>query len=159
MSNSRALVIVFMIFLLFLIVIAKLVDIQIIKSDDYKYYAQRQHWKLESVKAERGFIFDRNNVLLVYNRHDLTYYLDLRMTPEARKNDLAKRFSSVFGKSVSYYSKLIKKKDKTVIIQKKAHVEKAELLKDVKLSSLFTIEEPTRIYQYGSFASSCFRLC
>ena len=153
MSNSRTLAIVFMIFLLFLVVIAKLIDIQIIKSDDYKYYAQRQHWKLESVKAERGFIFDRNNVLLVYNRHDLTYYLDLRMTPEARKDDLAKRFSSVFGKSVSYYSKLIKKKDKTVIIQKKAHVEKAELLKDIKLNSLFTIEEPTRIYQYGSLAS------
>jgi len=153
MINSRALTIVFIIIMLFVGVIAKLVDIQIIKSDDYKYYAQRQQTNLEKVKAERGFIFDRNNVLLVYNRHDLTYYLDLRMTPESRKNDLVKRFSSVFGRSTSYYSKKINQTNKTIILEKKAPVEKASLLKDIKLNSLFTIEEPTRIYQYGSLAS------
>lgn len=153
MSNSRTLLIVFFVILLFTGLVAKLVDIQIVKSDNYKYYAQKQHTKLEKVKAERGFIFDRNNVLLVYNRNDVTYYLDLRMTPDKKKHSLAKRFSSVFGKSSSYYSKLIKPKDKTVVVARKVPIEKAQKLKDIKLNALFTIEEPTRVYQYGSLAS------
>ena len=61
MSNSRALLIILIVILLFTGLVFKLVDIQIIKSDNYKYYAQKQHTKLEKVKAERGFIFYRNN--------------------------------------------------------------------------------------------------
>ena len=158
MSNSRALLIILIVILLFTGLVFKLVDIQIIKSDNYKYYAQKQHTKLEKVKAERGFIFDRNNVLLVYNRNDITYYLDLRMTPDRKKYSLANRFSSVFGKSSSYYSKLIQPNDKTVVIARKVPIEIAQKLKDIKLKSLFTIEEPTRVYQYGSLASHI-RLC
>ena len=153
MINSRALLIVFTIILLFTGLIVKLADIQIVKSDDYKYLAQKRHTRLESVKAERGFIFDRNNVLLVYNRNDVTFYLDLNVVKEDEKQGLAKRFSSVFGKSTSYYSRMMNQTGKTITIEKKVPAEKANQLKDIKTHALFTIKEPTRVYQYGSLAS------
>ena len=153
MINSRALLIVFTIILLFTGLIVKLADIQIVKSDDYKYLAQKRHTRLESVKAGRGFIFDRNNVLLVYNRNDVTFYLDLNVVKEDEKQGLAKRFSSVFGKSTSYYSRMMNQTGKTITIEKKVPAEKANQLKDITTRALFTIKEPTRVYQYGSLAS------
>jgi len=131
----------------------KLVDIQIIKSEELKYYAQRQQTRMETINAERGLIYDRNNVLLVYNRNDVSFYLDLRMLNKNRKDDLAEKFSSVFGKSKAHYLKLMGQKGKTIVIERKVPVEKAALLKDINLSALFSIDEPTRIYQYGPLAS------
>lgn len=153
MNNSRALIVIVFILLLFTALIVKLVDIQIINSEELKYYAQRQQTRLEKIQAERGLIYDRNNVLLVYNRNDVTFYLDLRMLNENRKDNLAEKFSSVFGKSKAHYLKLMKQKGKTIVVERKVPVEKAALLKDIKLSALFSVNEPTRIYQYGSLAS------
>ena len=145
MNNSRALVVILFVLLLFVALIVKLVEIQIIKSEELKYYAQRQQTRLERIKAERGLIYDRNNVLLVYNRNDVTFYLDLRMLDVNRKDGLAEKFSSVFGKSKSRYIKLMGQKGKTIVIERKVPVEKAALLKDINLRALFYIDEPTRI--------------
>jgi cell division protein FtsI (penicillin-binding protein 3) len=153
MSNSRALLIVSIVIFLFAGLVAKLVDIQIVKSDDYKYLAQKHHTKLENVKAERGFIYDRNNVLLVYNRNDFTFYLDLNVIKENEKQNIVQRFSSVFGKSASNYSKMMNQTGRTIKLEKKVPVYKANLLKNIKSQALFSIKEPTRIYQYGSLAS------
>lgn len=153
MNNSRVLLVVFFILLLFSGLIVKLADIQIINSEELKYYAQRQQTKLETIKPERGLIYDRNNVLLVYNKNDVTFYLDLRMLPENRKNDLAEKLSSVLGEKKSHYQKLMKQKGKTIVIEKKVPVEKAALLNEIKLTALFSVEDPTRVYQYGSLAS------
>jgi cell division protein FtsI/penicillin-binding protein 2 len=139
--------------LLFIALIVKLVEIQIIKSEELKYYAQKQQTRLETIKAERGLIYDRNNVLLVYNRNDVTFYLDLRMLNKNRKDDLAAKFSSVIGKSKAHYLKLMDQKGKTIVIERKVPVEKAAILKNINLSALFSIDEPTRIYQYSSLAS------
>jgi len=153
MNNSRALLIILFVLLLFVSLIVKLAEIQIIKSEELKYYAQRQQTRLEKVTAERGLIYDRNNVLLVYNRNDVTFYLDLRMLEANKKDDLAEKFSSVFGKSKAHYLKLMRQKDKTIVIERKVPVEKAALLNEIDENALFSIDEPTRIYQYGSLAS------
>jgi len=153
MNNSRTLLVVLFVLLLFVALIVKLVEIQIIKSEELKYYAQKQQTRLETIKAERGLIYDRNNVLLVYNRNDVTFYLDLRMLDVNRKDDLAQKFSSVFGKSKKHYLELMRQKGKTIVIERKVSVEKVTLLKDINVSALFSIDEPTRIYQYGSLAS------
>jgi len=153
MNNSRALLIILFVLLLFVSLVVKLAEIQIIKSEELKYYAQRQQTRLEKVTAERGLIYDRNNVLLVYNRNDVTFYLDLRMLEANKKDDLAEKFSSVFGKSKAHYLKLMRQKDKTIVIERKVPIEKAALLNEIDENALFSIDEPTRIYQYGSLAS------
>ena len=108
MINSRALVVFFCVFLFLTFLVFKLADIQIINSEELKYYAERQQTKIESIKAERGLIYDRNSLLLAYNSDDVSFYIDLRMLPEKKKKEVAEKFSVAFGKSEKYYLKIMK---------------------------------------------------
>ena len=153
MNNSRALIVIVFIFLFFMALVIKLFDIQIVKSEELKYYAQKQQTKMEKIDADRGLIYDRNNTLLVYNRNDVSFYLDLRMVSETGKLKIAKKFASVFSKSAKHYLNLMKYSDKTICIERKASSEDALLLKNFKVTGLFYNEDPTRIYQYNNLAS------
>jgi cell division protein FtsI (penicillin-binding protein 3) len=153
MNNSKALIVVFIFLFLFSTLVIKLVDVQIVKSEELNYYAQKQQTKLETIRADRGLIYDRNDILLVHNRNELTFYLDLRMLPNNKKSYLAEKFASVSGKSKSHYLELINSSGKTICLEKNVPVEKANLLNDVKMPALFSVEKPTRVYQYGSLAS------
>src|SRR5674476_1656333 len=104
MNNSRALILIIGVFIFFLAIGVKLFNIQILKSEELKYLAERQQTGIEKITAERGLIYDRINVLLVYNRNDVSFYLDMRMASKVEKKKISEKFSSVFGKPVSYYS-------------------------------------------------------
>jgi cell division protein FtsI (penicillin-binding protein 3) len=153
MNNSRALIVIVFIFLFFTALVIKLFDIQIVKSEELKYYAKKQQTKVEKIRADRGLIYDRNNTLLVYNRNDVSFYLDLRMVSASGKIKIARKFASIFGKSEKHYLNLMQGADKTICIERKAPSEEALLLKNFKVTGLFYNEDPTRIYQYGRFAS------
>ena len=153
MNNSRAIIIVAFVFVLFLVLIGRLFDVQILRSEELKYYAQRQQTTVEKVKAERGMIYDRNNVLLVYNRNDVSYFLDLRMASVKDRSKIAAKFSSVFGKSRNYYLNLMANSDRTICIEKKAPADKASVLKGFKANGLFSRDDPTRVYFYKDLAA------
>ncbi len=153
MNNSRAILVIAFVFLFFIVLVIKLVDIQIIKSEQLRYYAERQQTALEKIDAERGLIYDRNNVLLVFNRNDISFYLDLRMASKANRVKIADRFSKVFGKSRQHYLNLMNRSKKTICIEDKAPSEKALALKNFKIPGLFYREDPTRVYHYGALAS------
>src|ERR1035437_1945337 len=137
MNNSRVLILILVVFVVFIAIGVKLFNIQILKSEEPKYLAERQQTGIEKISAERGLIYDRNNVLLVYNRNDVSFYLDLRMASKAETKKIAEKFSSVFGKPQSYYSDIMKVSGKTICIEKKAPSEKAILLKNFKAVGLF----------------------
>ena len=145
-------VIVF-VFLFLVALIARLFDIQIIKSDELKYFAKRQQVIKEKIDAERGLIYDRNNVLLVYNRNDVSFYVDLRMASAKDKRKIADKFSSVFGKSRNYYLRLMKSGSRTICLEKKAPGEKAFMLNNFRANGLFHRDDPTRVYYYKDLAS------
>ena len=153
MINSRALLIVISMLLFFTALIVKLVDIQIVKSEELKYFARKQQVGVEKIPADRGLVYDRNNVLLEYNRHDISFYADLRMVYSKSKDEIAEKFSLVFGKSKSHYLKLLSGAGKTICLEKKASSEKAIQLIGYKKTGLFFRQDPTRVYHYGNLAS------
>ena len=153
MNNSRVLILIFGVFIFFIAIGVKLFSIQILKSEELSYLAERQQTGIEKISAERGLIYDRNNVLLVYNRNDVSFYLDMRMVSKGEKKKIAEKFSSVFGKSASYYSALMQTSGKTICIEKKVPSEKAIILKNFKAVGLFYEEDPTRIYHYNNLVS------
>ena len=153
MNNKRVLGVFVVVFAVFIAIVVRLFNIQILKSEELKYMAQRQQTGIEKIRAERGLIYDRNNVLLVYNRNDVSYYLDMRMVSKIEKNKIAEKFSSVFSKPSSYYFELMSVNGKTICIEKKVTAEKCMLLKNFKAPGLFSQEDPTRIYQYNNTAS------
>jgi len=153
MNRSRAIVVIISVFIFFCALIFKLYDIQIIKSEELKYFAERQQMKVEKILPERGVIYDRDGVLMVYNKNDVSYYLDLRMVSKKDKKIIAKKFSSAFGKSYEHYMKLMNQSSKTICIEKKTPGEKSLLLKNFKVTGLFSREDPTRVYHYNNLAS------
>ena len=153
MNNRRVLLIVLFAFISFVILVIKLVDIQIVKSEELRYYAERQQTSLDKIRAERGLIYDRNNSLLVYNRDDISFYADMRMTSASDKIKIAEKFSSVCGKSKTYYLNRMNVKGKNVCLEKKVSGEKAILLKNFRIPSVFSVDDPTRVYYYKELAS------
>jgi cell division protein FtsI/penicillin-binding protein 2 len=133
--------------------VIKLVDIQIVRAEEHSYYAQRQQTGIEKIEAERGLIYDRNNVLLVYNRSDISFYVDLRMIKQKHKNEIAQIFAKKFKKSKNFYTNLMKGSKKTICIEKKAPSEIASSLKNIKHDGFFYKEEPTRVFHYNNLAS------
>ena len=153
MNNSRALIVIIFIIIFFIALVIKLVDIQIVRAEEYSYYAQRQQTRIEKIEAERGLIYDRNNVLLVYNRSDVSFYVDLRMIKQKHKNEIAQLFAKKFKKSKSFYLNLMKGSKKTICVEKKAPSEIASSIKNIKYDGFFYKEEPTRVFHYNNLAS------
>lgn len=153
MSNARVLLILIFVVLIFVALVIRLITVQVIDGDELSYFAKRQGTTTENIKADRGFIYDRNDVLLVYNRNDYSFYVDLRMLPGSEKQKLAKIFSKVIGKSKDYYLGLLKTKGRTICLEKKVPFEKSVDLFEYKNSAFFFVEEPTSVFQYGTLAS------
>jgi cell division protein FtsI/penicillin-binding protein 2 len=153
MNNSRVLLILIVVVLIFSALVFRLVNLQVVRSDELSYFAKRQQTNTQTVKADRGFIYDRNDVLLVYNRNDYSFFVDLRMLPASEKDRLAKMFSKVMGKSKLHYSKLLKASGKTICLEKKVPFEKSLDLFEYKNPAFFYVEEPVSVFHYGSLAS------
>ena len=153
MSNARLLLILIFVVFIFIALAIRLVNIQVVKSDELSYFAKRQNTCTDIIKADRGFIFDRNDVLLVYNRNDYSFYADMRMLPRTEKEKIARLFSKVTGKNKRYYQNLLNVTGKTICIEKKLPFEKSLELFEYKNPAFFYVEEPTSVFQYGSLAS------
>lgn len=153
MNNSRALVVLGLIMIISLIIVIRLVNIQVIEKEKYAQLAEQQQTSIEKIKAELGLIYDRNNNLLVYNRNDVTFYLDLNITKEEDKKEIAAKFSKAIGKSENYYLSLMRKSKGTIVLQNKVQPSQLEKLTDINYNGLYSVPDPTRIYHYGSLAS------
>lgn len=153
MNNSRVLLILIFVVLAFGALVYRLVNLQVVRSDELSYFAKRQQMNAQTVQAERGFIYDRNEVLLVYNRNDYSFFVDLRMLPASEKDKLAGIFSKVMRKNKRHYLNLLKAKGKTISLEKKVPFEKSLELFEYNNPAFFYVEDPLSVFQYGSLAS------
>lgn len=153
MNNTRALFVIFAIFILVTVLIIRLANIQLVKSEEYSYYAIQQQTDIEKIEADFGLIYDRNNNLLVYNRNDVTYYADLAVVPQSKRELIANKFSKVLGKSKGYFLNLLKGKKGTVVLARKVTNDQLKSLGDLKIFGLYYKDDPTRINHYGNLAS------
>ncbi len=153
MINSRALIITGLLLLVFVLLIAKLFTIQISKHEYYTLIAERQQNKPQSVKAERGTIKDVNGEVLSYTMDNISFYVDRRMMTPQRVDSVVSVFSRVFGQQKDFYKKLIDDGFTIVCLEKKVSMDKAFQIKKNVIEGLFSEEDFTRIYPYGSLAS------
>ncbi len=153
MSNSRAFGVLIAVIFFLLLLILKLFDIQILNYDESNFFAKQQQKRTEIINAERGKIYDRNEILLAYNRNDISIYLDRRIKGDKKQLEAASKLASVFKKRPSYFLSLIKQDTTTICIEKKASLEKRSLIRNLGLQSLQVKSDPSRIYQYNNLAS------
>ena len=153
MNNYRLLWILIGVSIFFILLIVKLFDLQVLNNEDSVFYAKRQQNKTEYIRADRGLIYDRNQLLLVYNRNDISFYLDNNFIGTKDRLTVAKKLSSLFKNKPSHYIKMMKEKSSTVCIEKKVSNDKGLLAQNLNLPALYFREDPTRIYHYNRIAS------
>lgn len=153
MINGRVSAVLFLIMIISVIIIIRLVNIQVIEKNKYAHLAEQQQTSIEKIRPEPGLIYDRNNNLLVYNRNDVTFYLDLNETTEKDKYKIADTLADLIGKDINYYLSLMNKSKGTIAILRKVQPEQFEKIKNLQFSSLYYVSDPTRVYHHGSLAS------
>ncbi len=153
-ATSRGRLVVTKVFFLvfFAAVVARLVQIQVVDSAEYKEAARRQYEDRVDLPAARGTIYDRSGRALVSSTMDVSLAADPRML---RKNidRLAQRLSSVLGASKQSYLRKLSD-DETNFVWLKRHFN-PDLLKKIRPAEfvgLIVVEEPKRVYHYDDLA-------
>ncbi|NLT52446.1 MAG: transpeptidase family protein [Ignavibacteria bacterium] len=153
MNKSRAILVFFSMCIFLAMILIGLFRIQVKDHEKYKYLAERQQYKTETIIPVRGTVMDRNGDILAYSKKSVSYFVDVRMMNEDRIDRIVKKFAEVFKKRESYYKSLIKRSKKNVKIEGNVSDENIALLKSFVAEGLFSEEESKRFYPYGEFAS------
>lgn len=150
----RAIFLFLAISLFYIISAARLIEIQIIDNEEYKFFADRQQKEVKKVEAERGIIYDRYGETLAYNEQITSFYVDLRMLKTKNKDLIADKFSSVFNKKKTYYLNLMNSNARLVFLERNVPKEKAIQIKNnLFFDELGTIDSYKRKYPYGELAA------
>ncbi len=134
------------------IVIIRLFYIQIINADYYQSKAKRQHESKIDLKADRGFIFDRNNNLLVTNDHEVSIAVDPALLEH--KDSLITVLSKALDMdTLDLQKKINKSKSRFVWIKRGIDRYKVRNLEKFEDKGLILRKEPQRNYLYNNNAA------
>lgn len=156
MVKNRAVLIVVFVAAGFLFLLGKLFVLQVLKHEEYSFRADNQQMRTEDVNAERGMIFDRDNVLLAYSKHYTSFYLYMplaRKSPEKKVERLLSAYANVTGKPITHYRDLLNNDERNVCLEKKLSGDAVIRLKDFHSDMVVYQDEPERVYPFGNLAS------
>ena len=162
MNTDRLLGILILLTVLILGIIGRLFYIQIYLHDEYLYKAQRQQIGTETIKANRGLIYDRNMVVLAFSDPEMSFFAAMKQIKKYKneKNQgadylmrkIARSFSAITKKDTMVYLNLMKSGENRVLLETTSDTT-ALKLKLIKLDGVYCEETPKRYYPYNSVAS------
>jgi len=139
-------------FSVFILILLKLVNVQIIDSEKYKIAARKQYENKVILTPSRGLIYDRNMNVLVSNSFEYSFAADPNMVEKPEL--IAEIFSKAFGKSKEeYLLKLTSQNTSFIYLERRVDVSKTKGLDTLVMSGVIVIKEQKRVYNYGSLAS------
>ena len=123
---------------------ARLFQIMIIDSDEYRKQAFEQGQKHETLLPVRGNIYDRNNIPLTQNI--IQYSLGAHPSKIKDKVGFAKIISEVTGKDVDYYIDKLESPKSFVTLDVKLRQNKVQPILNQKIPGLVIERKSRRIY-------------
>lgn len=137
---------------IFIVILVKLVNIQIIESEKYKIAARKQYENKILLAPYRGLIYDRNMNVLVSNSFEYSFAADPNMVDKPEQ--VAEFFSRAFGKSKEeYFSKLTSRNTSFIYLERRVDASATSGLDTLKFNGVIVLKEPKRVYNYGTLAS------
>ena len=138
--------------LLFLIILYKLFNIQVLDASRYQLAAKKQYESKISLKSSRGIIFDRKMNALVSNIIMYSFAADPNMVDN--KDSVAAVFAGIFKKDKNYYlDKLNTKNTSFVWLERRIDPGYEAQVKDINFSGVIKLNEPNRIFNYDKLTS------
>ena len=139
-----------LIILFWIVLCVKLFSIQVFQGEEHRTKLIAQSHRKESIFAERGNIFDRNNDALT--RNIAHYTISVNPKKITNKTTLARELQSITGKSFDYYIDKLNSKKNFMFLERNI---KSDILSNNKLISIKGIsikKQYRRIYPHGSIA-------
>ncbi|MBK8552722.1 MAG: penicillin-binding protein 2 [Ignavibacteria bacterium] len=137
---------------IFIVILLKLINIQILDSEKYKIAARKQYENKIILTPYRGLIYDRNMNVLVSNSFEYSFAADPNMVE--KPEEIAEIFSRTFGKSKEeYLTKLSSQNTAFIYLERRIAADKVFGLDTINMSGVIVLKEPKRVYNYGSLAS------
>ena len=139
----------------FVIIIAKLVQYQIIEGGKFQALARKQYEQKFILPAMRGNIYDRNGNVLVSNTVLVSFAADPKIIGDNAET-IAEAFGHILGKSKSVYlSKLNESQEKRFVwLERRVSADVAQRISAAKLAGVVAINESKRLYHYDELASA-----
>ena len=149
--SSRA-VIAFVICLAIAIIFAgRLVDLQVLKADEYSEEARSARTVDVPITPKRGTIYDRNGRVLATSIEATTVYCNPNEIEDA--NAVAKQVAQTLGgKSEDYVEPLTRADTGFAYIKRKADADLAAKLRDAEIPGIYFLSDTKRVYPNGSAA-------
>ncbi len=148
--------IIFLAFLLgFVLVLAKLFMIQVIRSEYYQDIARRQYESRIELPAERGKVFDRKNRIVATTVEKLSLAIDPKMLDDTMR--VFRAIAAVTGKPVeTYFAKIKGTRSRFIWLERAIDSPSSVMnatLDTLEDNGLIKIREPRRSFAYGSLAA------
>jgi len=137
----------FAVFLIFLILAAKLVQLQLIDGSKLAQIARRQHTTTVDLESRRGRILDRHGMELAV---DLPRLYTLGVHPEnlTKRTLLCQELASFTGRPASHYIKRLQASSKFIYLEWRLTEEQAERLSSLNIGGLTLQRSSGRFYPY-----------
>jgi len=136
---------------LFAVILGRLFQLQVIDSSRYQEIAKRQYEMQTELPASRGIVYDRNGNILISNSQNVSYAADPLIIGN-KVDQVARRFSAVFGRPASYYAQRIRNGRRFVWLERRVSPDFLEKINAREIEGLIAIQEPKRLYHYDDLA-------
>lgn len=147
-GSNRAAVAIAVFAVIALVFVGRLVYLQVIKSSEYSAMAQESRTANIETSPRRGTIYDRNGYVLATSVDATTIYANPYEVTDAKGE--AKELAEILGGEAADYEALLTKDDISfVYIKRKADVEVADRVKELKLAGIYFLSDTKREYPYG----------
>ena len=130
---------------------ARLFQIMVIDSEQYKQQGISQAQKNETLLAVRGNIYDRNNIPLTQNI--IHYSLGAQTFKIKDKTEFASKIANSTGRDIGYYLNKIDTKKSFVVIEHKLRQNKVKPLLEQIIPGLVVERKSRRYYPQENIAS------
>ncbi len=142
----------FLILFVFLVIVARLIHIQVFRSEDLQKEALSQYVRPSKLPAIRGKIFDTNGNVLASSTIALKVAVDTRFIKPETEIALTEFLSRITSRDQNFYRTKLKTSKNYICLEKELNpIYKDELFKHKKFGVIVE-EVQKRLYPYGTIA-------
>ncbi len=141
----------FLICFAFLVIVARLYSLQIIKHEEFKQQVSKSQVRKVDILPERGIIYDRNLEKLAINIPSYSLYACPKKI--SHPEEVAGKLSSILGMKKSSLVKQLKKEKVFLWLRRKLPLIKKEMIETLALEGIGFVEETERFYLQKKLAS------
>ncbi|HDP69385.1 MAG TPA: penicillin-binding protein 2 [Actinobacteria bacterium] len=150
-GDARLFFIIFAFLLGFLVIVARLINIQIVKAKEYESLAKKQRIRSIEIAPRRGNVYDRNDDILATSIDTTTVYANPYFIKDAES--VAAQISQILGIEKKIILDKLNKDCGFVYLARKIGQSESERIKALQIEGVYFLRESKRCYPCDELGS------